>query len=258
MAINKFEYEFWTVSQLQSIGLSPDFAISFSYFVRDVANINESSADIEDELDALVLVVDQNVIDIDILQTEMGNVQILAADNRDRLDDVEPVVALNTVTIELNLTYLNGQDKPFDYVDTTNYLIGEYSTESNSQYKCITNTTGVFNPLDWEQIGVSQNDLKTSAHIDNDSAHGVTGDVVGDEDYCTEVLGGVVDLAALIADLTPIATADIAAAPVAYDESYTNLVTDLTNENKAKINEIVTKVNSILAGQILAKQMNNV
>lgn len=258
MAVTNFEYQFWTVAQLQAVGLTADFATSFNYFVRDVARINGNAADIEDELAALTIVVEENVIDIDILQTQMGNVQVLAADNRDRLDIVEPIVTQNTDDILDNFNYLNGQLKPNDYEEITNYVVGEYSTESNSQYKCITNTTGAFNPLDWEQIGVSQNDLKTSAHIDDESAHGVTGDNVGNEDYCTEVLGGVVDLAALIADLTPIVTVDIGAAPVAYDETYTNSVTDLTNENKAKINEIVTKVNDLLAGQILAKQMNNV
>ena len=87
------------------------------------------------------------------------------------------------------------------------------------------------------------------------SAHGVTGDNVGSEDFAQPVVGGVVLLAALIADLTAIATADIAAAPVAYDQVYTQSVTDLTNENKAKINEIVLKVNAIISGQISANQM---
>jgi hypothetical protein len=87
------------------------------------------------------------------------------------------------------------------------------------------------------------------------SAHGVTGDNVGTEDFAQPVVGGVVLLAALIADLTAIATADIAAAPVAYDQVYTQSVTDLTNENKAKINEIVLKVNAIISGQISANQM---
>lgn len=109
------------------------------------------------------------------------------------------------------------------------------------------------NVLDIQQVN---DDLDT--HEALTSAHGVTGNNVGTGDYCTLSAGGVVNLAALVADLTQITTADIGAAPAAYDQVYTQLVTDLTNENKAKINEIVLKINAILSGQITAKQMSDV
>lgn len=92
-------------------------------------------------------------------------------------------------------------------------------------------------------------------HISSSTQHGVTGDNVGTGDYCTSLVGGVVNLAALIADLTVIATTDIAAAPAAYNQAYTQTVADLNNENKSKINEMVLKVNAIILGQITAKQM---
>lgn len=83
-----------------------------------------------------------------------------------------------------------------------------------------------------------------------------SGQLVGNLDFATPAVGGVVLLAALISDLTQITTADIGAAPATYDQAYTQSVTDLTNENKAKINEIVLKIKEIIAGQIVAKQMS--
>lgn len=104
-------------------------------------------------------------------------------------------------------------------------------------------------------VRVTQNETDINDHVTSDSQHGVTGVNVGTEDFCTDSVGGVVLLADVITDLTQIATADIAAAPVAYDQTYTQTVADLVNENKAKINEIVLKINAIIDGQQTAKQM---
>lgn len=109
-------------------------------------------------------------------------------------------------------------------------------------------------------IGVNATDIGTNAtnltnHINSDSQHGVTGDNVGTQDFCTNSVGGVVLIAAVISDLVVISTADIAAAPALYDQTYTDTVATLVNENKAKINEIVAKINAIIDGQQTAKQM---
>ena len=44
-----------------------------------------------------------------------------------------------------------------------------------------------------------------------------------------------------------ITTADIGAAPTAYDQAYTQSVTDLTNENKAAINQLASDLNDAIA-----------
>lgn len=106
-------------------------------------------------------------------------------------------------------------------------------------------------------VRVDANELAIDNHINSDSEHGVNGVNVGTEDFCSSTVGGVVLLADLIADLSPIVTVDLNNAPVIYDQAYTQLVTDLTNENKAKINEIVSKINEIISGQKISKQMSN-
>lgn len=182
MALNKFEYEFWTVAQLQKQGLTPGFANSFNYFVRDVGKINVNAGNLEE-------IVGQNSLDI---EQNSDNIQI------------------NVENIQIN--------------------------SDNIQ----TNTDN-FN-----------------THNMSDNEHGVTGDNVGTGDYCGELIGGVVNLAALITDLNQITTTDITPAPTMYNSTYIDTIATLTNENKAKINEIVTKINELLAGQITAKQMSNV
>ncbi len=114
-----------------------------------------------------------------------------------------------------------------------------------------TNTTNI--GINATNIGINATNLTN--HETLNSAHGVTGFNVGTEDFAQPAIGGVVFLAALIADLTQIVTADLLAAPVAYNQAYTQLASNLTNQNKAKINEIVVKINSIIAGQISANQM---
>jgi hypothetical protein len=251
MAVTNFEYEFWTVSQLQAVGLTPQIATSFNYFVRDVGKINTSA-------DGLEARIEQNETNIGI---NAGNISTNAGNISD-----------NAFDINYNFIYINGQPKPDDYDEPTAYVVGEYCTFSDKQYKCLNNTTGVFTPADWQIVTLIDNELRivtvevTTGNTASDltdhealsTAHGVTGDNIGNEDYCTESVGGVVNLAVLISDLTQINTADILTAPATYDQTYTQTAVELTNENKAKINEIVTKVNSILAGQVASKQMNSI
>lgn len=100
-------------------------------------------------------------------------------------------------------------------------------------------------------------------------AHGSNGEVVGKLDLAEEALVGLVKQMGLIADavasVVSVTSADIAAAPGAYDQTYTDTVKDLANETKADLNTLVTdvnnaitKINDILAETITSGQMNNV
>ena len=120
--------------------------------------------------------------------------------------------------------------------------------------------------IEINRVSISDLTDVVNAHISSNSQHGVTGSNVGDEDFCTDTIGGVVNLMALVSDavvsVTDITTVDLSAAPAAYDQAYTQLQSDLINEEKAKINEIVTdltnikdRLNELIANSITAKQM---
>lgn len=89
------------------------------------------------------------------------------------------------------------------------------------------------------------------SHINASQAHGSNGDIVGFNDTATESTVGLVARMASIADAVEttvdITTSDIGAAPATYDQAYTQSVTDLTNENKAAINQLASDLNDAIA-----------
>lgn len=107
-----------------------------------------------------------------------------------------------------------------------------------------------------EDIATNVDDIQTNAtnfdnHNTSNSQHGVTGDNVGTGDFCTELVGGVVLLMASVANAVnstqQITITDLLAAPVAYDQTYTQLVADLANDTKAKHNQLVADLNAAIA-----------
>lgn len=89
------------------------------------------------------------------------------------------------------------------------------------------------------------------SHVNASQAHGSNGDIVGFNDLADEATVGLVKRMASIADAVEttvdITTADIGAAPAAYDQAYTQSVTNLTNENKAAINQLASDLNDAIA-----------
>lgn len=98
---------------------------------------------------------------------------------------------------------------------------------------------------------INQTNTNLSSHTGSNSQHGVTGNNVGTEDYCTTALGGVVLLAANVADLVNYSAP---AAPAAYDQTEEQAFRTGVQD---AINGIIAKVNEILAGQKTAKQMDS-
>lgn len=143
-----FEYQFWTVPQLQKIGLTPDFASSFNYFVRDVAKINNSGSDLEDRVN----------------------------ENTDKISE-------NEEAISYNFTYLNGQTKPANYVESNNYVVGNYATYQDRQYRCTNNTTGVFSPSDWQVVNLIDNDIRIYGNFNYLNGADRPGDYVESTNY---------------------------------------------------------------------------
>jgi len=134
------------------------------------------------------------------------------------------------------------------------------------------------NELDIDSLGlrVTQNEtdiaainVTLSAHIAQTDAHGATGDIVGNLDYCTELVGGVVLLMDLVADAiastAEVTLADVGLAPAAYDQGYQDDQTNLINDVKSKhnqmlsdLNDAIVQLNDMIAKSKTANQMNTV
>lgn len=118
-----------------------------------------------------------------------------------------------------------------------------------------TNDTQDFNiQSNTDAIGTTNSNLKN--HTSSNSQHGVIGNNVGTEDYCSLTAGGVVLLATEVAELTytPIT---IANAPATYDQAYAQAQTDAIKSVSTQLSALYDKVNEIIQVQITAKQMDS-
>lgn len=93
-------------------------------------------------------------------------------------------------------------------------------------------------------------------HEQDESAHGVTGDIVGTEDYAQELIGGVVLLATKVEALT-VNTVSVGDAPVTYDQTHEQSVVDSVRSLTSKQNDIIGKVNELIQALQDAKQMQS-
>ena len=86
------------------------------------------------------------------------------------------------------------------------------------------------------------------AHQSASSAHGATGDIVGNGDFATAAVGGVVTQAAAVADQaasTVSVTSSPNAAGAAYLQADPATWVTMLNELKTDINQLVTDVNAL-------------
>lgn len=97
---------------------------------------------------------------------------------------------------------------------------------------------------------VSDVEQSLSDHEALEQAHGSNGNIVGFEDLATEAVVGLVNRMQSVElasySTATITTDDIGDAPSSYDQTYTQSVTDLTNENKAAINQAIADLNSLI------------
>ena len=124
-----------------------------------------------------------------------------------------------------------------DYAASDGYAIGDFvvepSTNPKLYFKALENIpspAGAFDPSKWQEVN-----LKT---------------LITPTDFAANFIGGAVLLAALVADAVAstqtITLADIAAAPVAYDQAFTQTLVDMANDTKAKHNQLVTDLNLVI------------
>lgn len=204
--------------------ISPQInTLAFSY--REMDGMGFNGLFIQDYLDQIKnvrLIADSTDFVIDQVNRNTENIE----SNRLRIALMEPVVESNKLRLDALEPKVEANSSKIETLETT---VSDHE-----------------NRIDTVETRSQNNENAISA---------ATGKLVGNEDFATDAVGGVVFLANLISDLTQITTPDIGLAPAAYDQNYAQSVTDLTNTNKAKINEIVTKINAIIAGQVAAKQM---
>lgn len=168
--------------------------------------------------------IDENIEDIDQLVAAVDANIIAIAANKEAIEENALAIAQNAEDIATNS----------EAIVQNALAIAENATsiEANAQAIVL-----LANSLD--------------AHINASQAHNSNGDIVGFNDTATESTVGLVARMASIADAVEttvdITTADIGTAPAAYDQTYTQSVTDLTNENKAAINQLASDLNDAIA-----------
>ena len=106
--------------------------------------------------------------------------------------------------------------------------------------------------------------LDLANHIAAQSAHGASGDVVGNLDYAAASVGGVVWLATAVGDAVDSATtppSSVGAAPAAYNQTYEQTQADAINDLIGNVidlqnalNSAIDVINGSLATERTAKQ----
>lgn len=121
--------------------------------------------------------------------------------------------------------------------------------------------------IEQNAIDITINAANFEAHDQSTTEHGVLGNNVGDENFASELIGGVVLLMELVDDAIQsneiISLVDIAAAPALYNQAYTQTLADMANETKlrhnnlvADFNNAVIQINDLIAKSKTARQMD--
>lgn len=92
------------------------------------------------------------------------------------------------------------------------------------------------------------NETDIADHVALESAHGSNGNIVGFNDLANDLVVGLVGRMAALSDAiestSTVVVADASAAPVAYTQSHSQELVNLSNANKAAINSLVTEFNA--------------
>ena len=202
------------------------------------------------------------------ITSNKANIEINADNIQINADNIQ----INADVITFNFQYLHGDPAyPVDYDDTaTTYAIGDSVTFDGNEYGAnvaIVAPAGVFDPLMWDRVATVDNYGRIKTHEAATVAHGSTGGIVGNLDFCTDLVGGVVLLMDLVADAVDstatVVLADIGAAPGVYSQLYSDSQTDLINDLKAKHNTLlddlnlaILQLNTLIDNSKTAKQMD--
>lgn len=160
---------------------SPAFQNDYFDLKFDLSQTADSSDDLTERVEGLELrmtIVEGQVASLEArmnsVELRLDNVEALSASNATRLNNLEPRVGQNEQDIADNFEYLNGQVEPALYDELASYSLNDVITSGNTELICIeANGPGVFDPLQWEQIGVTQN-----AALLNDAVRAILNELV--------------------------------------------------------------------------------
>lgn len=192
-------------------------------------------------------------VDIHISQLPEGWGQIVQLNYLAQLQATK--VAADTAT-EANDTATQAK-KEVDQQGSTITSIGETVSRQGQQIKLNTEKSN-------NAARSANSALQTANQVKRDlqdheqdrSAHGVTGEIVGTEDYAQELVGGVVLLANKVEQLTA-NTVRVENAPETYDQTHEQSVVNAINSLASKQNDIIGKVNELIQALQDSKQMQS-
>lgn len=114
----------------------------------------------------------------------------------------------------------------------------------------------IFERLDANDANINSNTTRItviegglSDHIDDNSAHGASGSVIGAEDYAQASVGGTVYLASAVANSPASAVSAVLnpnTAPAVYSQADAATWVAMLNEHKATINQLTADLNSLI------------
>ena len=234
-----------------------DSGFTSSVMINDYLGIAGATQILVDQINENESNIAQNTADIEV--------------NAENIAINSIAISANTDLINFNFQYLHGAlSYSPDYDDTgTSHAVGDPVSDSGNEYAAnsvIPAPAGAFDPLSWNRISTPDNYAYLKMHENETVAHGSNGNIVGDNDFCTELIGGVVNLMALVVDAVDstaeVTVSDVGPAPVGYDAVYAQQQTDLINDVKEKhntmlsdLNNAIAQLNELIANSKTAKQM---
>ena len=106
------------------------------------------------------------------------------------------------------------------------------------------------------ESAIATNKATIESHVSSDSQHGVKGNNIGSEDFCTLTIGGVSLLAANVPSIPLVFPNSIESAPDEYSQSYTQKLTDAINSTVTNQKIINTQIDALIIALIDAKVMS--
>ena len=151
-------------------------------------------------------------------------------DNIEDIDDLVKAVEANIIAIASNKEAI--EENALAIAQNSEDIAANTESIIQNALAIAQNTSDI--SANASAIILLANSLDT--HINASEAHNSNGDIVGFDDLADEIDSTV-----------NIVTPNIGAAPAAYNQVYTQSVTDLTNENKAAINQLASDLNDAIA-----------